>query len=120
MEAVERAPHPSVLAAHSAPAGTVLRTVGELTRHIQPHVSLYLALKLRAVVLRGEERRLADAKLPHTARNAADDVDDASLGGAAVFIGQLDPLPAVVVVGVVVGEAPLSAVPGERGPEGSV
>lgn len=120
VEAVERASHPGVLATPTpTPArGGELRTVGERAGHVQAHVLLHLALEFHAVVLRGEERGLADAELPHAAGDAADHVDDASLGGTAVLVGQLDPLPAVVVVGgVVVGEAPL---PAEGGAEGGV
>lgn len=120
VEAVERAPHAGVLATPAPAGGGELRTVGELAGHVQAHVSLHLALKLHAVVLRGEERGLADAELPHAAGNAADHVDDASLSGTTVLVGQLNPLPTVVVVGVVIGEAPLPAVAGESGPEGGV
>lgn len=127
VEAVVRAPHPSVLPARPRPrprpAGVVLRAVGELARHVKAHVSLHLALKLHAIVLRGEERRLADAELPHATRDAANHVDDAALRGTAVVVvvSRLDTLPpAAVVVAIVVSKAPLPTVPSEGGPEGGV
>lgn len=122
METVMRAPHASVLPARSHPAGVVLRTVGKLARHVKPHVSLHLALKLHAVVLRGKERCFADAELPHATRDAANNVDDAAFRGTAVIVvSRLYMLSSpAVIVAIVVSEAPLPTVASEGGPKGCI